>query len=73
MKRSEVLEAIDKVYRQFVDDWVKLDIGDEEQIANFKSLPERILDKMIEIGMLPPTTKLSHIDANDNAWEPEDK
>lgn len=36
------------------------------------SLAVDILDKIEELGMLPPTSKLSKLDTFDNSWEPED-
>lgn len=73
MKRSEALNIIDKAYTEFVDDWLNLDIGDEEKIASFKPLNERILSAIEQAGMLPPSCELSKLGTLDNAWEPEDK
>ena len=36
-------------------------------------LARNILSEIELAGMMPPTIKLSHIDANDNSWEPEYK
>lgn len=33
---------------------------------------ESIIDFLVEKGMLPPTTKLSVINATDNGWDEED-
>ena len=33
---------------------------------------EKIIDFLLEKGMLPPTTKLSVINATDNGWDEED-
>ena len=72
MKRSEVLDIIDKTYAQFVEDWLNLDIGDEEKIASFKPLNERILSAIEQAGMLPPFTYLKKLGTLDTSWEPEE-
>jgi hypothetical protein len=61
MKKSEML----KILYDAVDD------GYYDMIANDVNLVDYILDKCLENGMLPPVTKLSHIDAYDCGWDPE--
>jgi hypothetical protein len=41
------------------------DDGRDEQDA------ERILKRLEQLGMLPPTTELKQLGTKDNAWEPE--
>lgn len=72
MKRSEALNIIDKAYTQFVDDWLNLDISNEEEITSFKPLNERILSAIEQAGMLPPRCELQKLGTSDNAWEPEE-
>lgn len=55
MKRSEALSLIDKIYGDFVKDWVNLDIGDEEALKNFVPLQERILAGLERVGVKPPS------------------
>jgi hypothetical protein len=73
MKRSEALKIIDNVYGEFVDDWLKLNINDDEQINNFKRLDERILSALEDAGMLPPRSYLKTLNMYDNGWESEDE
>jgi hypothetical protein len=73
MKRSDALKIIDDQYGKFVEDWLKLDIGDDEQVKNFKRLDERILSALEEAGMLPPTTFLDKLNTYDNGWDPENE
>lgn len=63
MKRSEVITHIVNVLRLTGNHYC--DDGRDEQDA------ERILKRLEDIGMLPPTTKLKTLDISDNAWEPE--
>lgn len=72
MKRSEILDIIDKTYAQFVEDWLNLDIGDKEKIASFKPLNERILSAIEQAGMLPPFAYLKKLGTLDTSWEPEE-
>jgi hypothetical protein len=73
MKRSKALEIIEQQYGKFIDDWLKLDITDEESCKNFIRLEERILTALEKEGMLPPFTYLKKIGTLDTAWEPEDE
>jgi hypothetical protein len=73
MKRSEALKIIDDQYSKFVDDWVKLDIGNDEAIKSFIPLNERILSALEKEGMLPPFSQLKKLGILDTAWEPEDE
>jgi len=59
MKRSEVLRKLEA--RLF---WIK-DLSDKDKA-------QELLKVIEDAGMLPPTTKLSHLDAYDNAWDPEE-
>lgn len=72
MKRSEALAIIDKVYGEFVADWLKADISNLE---GFTPINERILSALEEAGMLPPRYDfmIGEYKASDNAWEPEDE
>ena len=54
MKRSDMLEIIDKAYEKFENDWTNLDIDDDDAISNFKPFKDRILDAIEDAGMLPP-------------------
>jgi hypothetical protein len=72
MKRSEALKIIDDQYSKFVEDWIKLDIGDEEAIKAFIPLNERILTALEKGGLLPPFTYLKSLGTLDTAWEPEE-
>jgi hypothetical protein len=70
MKRSEALKLIDSTYGEFVQDWLKADIGNLE---GFEPLNERILKALEQAGMLPPTIRIPAFGVTDNAWEPEDE
>ena len=70
MKRKEALKIIDEIYGQFVDDWVKADL---DNLEGFVPLNERILNALEKAGMLPPSTYLSTMQIQDNAWETEDE
>lgn len=62
MKKSEMVNLLDKLINS------KCDYGtvfEESDIIE-------ILDFLVEKGMLPPTTKLSVINATDNGWDEED-
>ena len=73
MKRSEALKIINDEYSKFVDDWVKLDIGNDEAIKSFIPLNERILFALEKEGMLPPFSNLKKLGISDTAWEPENE
>jgi hypothetical protein len=73
MKRSRALEIIEQQYGKFIDDWIKLDLTDEESHKNFIRLEERILSALEKEGMLPPFTYLQRLGTLDTAWEPEDE
>ena len=73
MKRSEALKIIDNEYSKFVEDWLKLDIGDDVAIKAFTPLNERILRSLEEAGMLPPFAHLKNLGTLDTAWEPENE
>lgn len=73
MKRSEALKIIDNVYGKFVDDWLKLNINDDEQVNSFRRLDERILSALEDAGMLPPRAFLKTLNMYDNGWESEDE
>ena len=70
MKRKEALKIIDEIYGHFVDDWVKADL---DNLEGFVPLNERILNALEKAGMLPPSTYLSTMQIQDNAWETEDE
>jgi hypothetical protein len=53
MKRTQVLSLIDKIYGEFVDDWMKVDMNN---LDGFVPLNERILSALEEVGMYPPDT-----------------
>jgi hypothetical protein len=72
MKRSEALKIIEDQYSKYVEDWLKLDIGDDEQISKFVKFDERILSALEEAGMLPPFSYLKALGVLDTAWEPEE-
>lgn len=63
MKRSEAIAHIVNVLRltgnHFCDD------GRDEQDA------ERILKRLEQLGMLPPSAELKQLGIRDNAWETE--
>ncbi len=65
MKRSEALIHIINVLRLTGNHYC--DDGRDEQDAN------RILNRLEQIGMLPPRTDLPKLGVSDNAWEPEDE
>ncbi len=57
MKRSEMLELIDKAYAEFIDDWIENGtkaIG--EEFENFVPLNERILQAIEKTGLLSQWT-----------------
>lgn len=63
MKRSE---AVDLMVKSF------LEIQKESTYENDRDLMGRVLEKLEDAGMLPPTTELSHLKGlRDNAWDPE--
>lgn len=72
MKRSEVLKLIDKVYGEFVEDWINADLDNLEE---FIPLNERILSELEKVGMSPPPVELHEgyefIDCI--FWEKEDE
>ena len=70
MKRKEALKIIDEICGQFVDDWMKADL---DNLEGFVPLNERILNALEKAGMLPPSTYLSTMQIQDNAWETEDE
>jgi hypothetical protein len=51
MKRSEAFSIIDKAYAQFIEDWLKIDLSDDEMINNFRRLEDRIIDALIDKGL----------------------
>lgn len=65
MKRSEALIHIINVLRLTGNHYC--DDGRDEQDAN------RILNRLEQIGMLPPRTDPPKLGVSDNAWEPEDE
>lgn len=65
MKRSEALIHIINVLRLTGNHYC--DDGRDEQDAN------RILNRLEQIGILPPRTDLPKLGVSDNAWEPEDE
>lgn len=73
MKRSQALAIINDQYSKFVEDWLKLDIGDDEAIKSFVPLNERILSELEKEGMLPPFANLKKLGILDTAWEPENE
>ena len=69
MKKSEALKIIDEEYGKFVEDWIKVDI---DNLEGFVPLNERILNALINAGMLPPFAYLKKLGILDTAWEPEE-
>jgi hypothetical protein len=63
MKRSEVIEHIVNVLRLTGNHYC--DNGRDEQDA------ERILKRLEQLGMLPPSAELKQLGIRDNAWETE--
>lgn len=61
MKRSEAVELIACL------------IDASTSQTNCVVLADRIMTKLEEAGMLPPTTQLKPLNTIDNAWEPEDE
>lgn len=62
MKRSEAVNLLlNEILINTGKDYKELDYDGASSI----------LTKLEEIGMLPPTIKLSHINAYDNGWESE--
>lgn len=72
MKRSEALKIIDDEYSKYVNEWIKLDLNNQESLQQFGRLEDRILSALEKAGMLPPFTYLKKIGTLDTAWEPED-
>jgi hypothetical protein len=72
MKRTDALKIINDEYSKYVNDWIELDISNQESFQNFIRLEERILTSLEKAGMLPPFTYLKKIGTLDTAWEPED-
>lgn len=64
MKRSEIISNLAKKLSREYEDNGYVDECD------YKTA-EMILNYIEVVGMLPPRTKLSHLDAYDNAWDPE--
>ena len=63
MKRSEMLEIIDRTYEEFIDSWLKEGTKAIAQFAEgeeveFSPLNERILQAFEKAGMLPPAKRL---------------
>lgn len=58
MKRQDAVNEIMLEIAPYILDYEKA-----------RECAESTLSKMEELGMLPPTIKLSHINANDNGWE----
>lgn len=56
MKRSEALKIIEEQYSKFVEDWLELDIEDEDAVKSFERLEERVLSALENAGVLPPPT-----------------
>jgi len=73
MKRTEALNIIDEEYSKYVDEWVKLDVTNQESLKKFIPLNERILSALEKGGMLPPFAYLKKIGTLDTAWEPENE
>lgn len=63
MKRSEAIMHIVNVLRLTGNHYC--DNGRDEQDA------ERILKRLEQLGMLPPSAELKQLGARDNAWENE--
>lgn len=63
MKKSEVIEVIS----EFLDEHVTQSRG--YAWKHSQESAETLLDMLIELGMLPPTTKLDKLEGFDNAWE----
>jgi hypothetical protein len=63
MKRSEAIKHIVNVLRLTGNHYC--DDGRDEQDA------EKILKRLEQLGMLPPSTELKQLGIRDNAWEPE--
>ena len=63
MKRSEAIEHIVNVLRLTGNHYC--DNGRDEQDA------ERILTRLEQLGMLPPSAELKQLSIRDNAWETE--
>jgi hypothetical protein len=71
MKRTDALKIINDEYSKYVNDWIELDISNQESLQKFIRLEERILTALEKAGMLPPFTYLKKIGTLDTAWEPE--
>ena len=73
MKKSEMIQKL----KLKLDNWDIISgknsmfCWDDSEPITLKEV-EEILDFLISEGMLPPTTNLSKLDANDNAWDEED-
>ncbi len=63
MKRSEAIKHIVNVLRLTGNHYC--DDGRDEQDA------EKILKRLEQLGMLPPSTELKQLGIRDNAWEPD--
>jgi hypothetical protein len=72
MKKSQALKIIDDQYVKYVEDWVTLNVADEESLKNFVPLNVRILSALEQEGMLPPFAYLKKLGILDTAWEPEE-
>ena len=71
MKRTDALKIINDEYSKYVNDWIELDISNQESLQKFIRLEERTLTALEKAGMLPPFTYLKKIGTLDTAWEPE--
>lgn len=71
MKRSEALKIIDEQYGKYVDDLVRLDIDNDDQMKSFVRLDERVLSALEKAGMLPPSVDIPSFGVKDNTWEKE--
>jgi len=52
MKRSEMITIMNEAYSEWVDIWIKSNLGE-----GLPHMQDYILNKMEEAGMLPPTIK----------------
>lgn len=66
MKRSEMISLIADELEDMYDSW------DSGGYTVFESRAKRLLQKIEDAGMLPPSTNLAAFDRNDNAWEPDE-
>jgi hypothetical protein len=65
MKRSKLILDMERAY-------AIRHVMVESGYITVKQFMEEILELVQDRGMLPPRTKLSHLNCEDNSWDPEE-